>query len=266
MQIVFSNGKTVDLILKPTPLASVYQNIYKHLKNVPIPFRDWDNPFYRSNLDYQELVEKLVIYASEIHVQIDREKCLAQDQNYFNYIHKIYEKNYDGNPAWLDFHEHIHLCEKRYTPTSKILHIDYREKSGILEKTINPDWLKNPTTKIRAGDVFVNWAELGKTPYGYWHNNEPNDITRMCELIKPWQKLRPKIIVALEDIDTLQNIKVAEFESWWAQYSQVLCQHWNIPSWNTDDIFSVSIFGQVPNFQEIITQLKNNHKPVKILL
>ena len=264
MQIVFSSGKTVDLILEPTPLSSVYQKIYKHLEHVAVPFQDWDNPFYLGRLSLSELVEKLIACATQVNVQIDRERCLAQDQNYFNFIHTIYEKNYNGDPAWLNFHEHIHLCEQRPEP-SKILQIDYREKSGLLEKPFDRDWLKNATTKIQAGDVFVDWSELGKTPYIYWKNNEPNDIVRMRELIKPWLKLRPKIIVALEDIDTLENIMVAKFESWWAQYSQTLCQHWNIPSWTTNDIFSVSVFGRVPNFQEITTQLKNNQAPVKVL-
>ena len=266
MQIVFSNNETVDLLLNQTPLASVYQKIYKHLGHVPVPYRAWDSPFYGSNITHQALVEKLILYASKVHVQIDQERCLVQDQNYFNAIHKIYEKNYNGDPAWLDFHEHIHLCEKEYEQRLKILHIDYREKSGVLEKPFDSNWLENATTKIKAGDVFVRWAELGKTPYSYWNNNEPNDMTRMRELIKPWLKLRPKILVALEDIDTLKNIKVVEFESWWAHHSEALCQYWKVPSWTTNNIFSVSVFGQVPNFKSIIAHLKNNQTPIKISL
>jgi len=158
------------------------------------------------------------------------------------------------------------MCEKTRTEQANVLSIDYREKSGMLEKPFNFDWLKNSTTKIQAGDVFVHWSELGKTPYQYWTNNEPNDTIRMRELIKPWLKLRPKIMVALEDIDTLKNVRVQEFESWWSQYSEELCQYWNIPSWTTNNIFSVSIFGRVPKFETIITQLKNNQKPVKVLL
>ena len=230
VKIIFSNNEIVDLILDSTPLASVYQDIYKHLRNVPVPFRDWDNPFYRSKLTQWELVEKLIIYANKVGVQINQESCLARDQNYFNYLHTIYEKNYNGNPDWLDFHEHIHLCERTYPRTVNTLQISYREKSGMLEKPINPIWIKNSTTNIKTGDVYVSWAELGKTPYNYWYDKEPDNIDRMCELIKPWQKLRPIIFVALEDICTLQNINVTEFAPWWEQYSQPLCQYWNIPS------------------------------------
>jgi hypothetical protein len=266
MQIVFSSNESVDLVLDSTPLAMVYQQIYKHLQHVTIPFRDWDNPFYFDNYTHQDLVKALVLYGNKISLNIDKDLCLAQDQNYFNAIHKIYEKNYRGDPAWLDFHEHIHKCEKQIETSAKILHIDYREKSGPLEKSFDTAWRRSATTKVKAGDVFVKWAELGKTPYGYWKNNEPIDVVRMCELIKPWLKLRPKILVALEDIDILDNIEVDKFESWWSQYSEVLCRHWDRPMWTTHDIFAVSLFGRVPNYQEIITQLKNNAKPVRVLL
>lgn len=267
MKILFSDNDTVDLILSSTPLVSVYQKIYKHLCHVPIPFRKWDNPYYVTSVPYQELVEKLIFYGNKVSVQIDQSACIVRDQNYFNTIHKIYEKNYNGDPAWLNFHECIHLCENNNKETrSNFLHIDYREKSGMLEKTFDFDWLKYSTTKIKAGDAFVQWAELGETPYTYWKNGNPNNLTRMCEVIKPWLILKPKICVALEDIDTLKNIESLEFESWWKQYSEIWCRHWNIPSWTLNDIFSAVVFGKAIDFPKIKEKLKNTITPTKVLL
>lgn len=263
MQIVFSDNTTVDLILEPTPLAAVYQKIYKHLSHVPVPFRRWDYPFYCNTLE--ELVDQLILYADKVSVTVCRQSCITQDQDYFNGIHKIYENNYNGDPAWLNFHEHIHMCE--CWPTQKLkLVIDYREKAGMLERPFDAAWLKNATTKIKAGDVYVEWAELGKTPYGYWKDRESDDMARMCELAKPWLTLRPKIVVALEDIDTLTNIDVRAFESWWKPRSKEWCQHWNLLSWSIVDIRSVVRLGRVPEFENIIEQLKNNITPTKILL
>jgi len=267
MQIVFSNGETVDLLMNQTPVASVYQKIYKHLQNVTIPFRDWDSPFYFYNHSLQQMVGKLAMYAEKVNVSIDQQRCLAQDQHYLNSIHEIYEKNYNGDPAWLDFHEHIHLCEQEYTYKLKIFRIDYREKSGLLEKPFDYEWLENATTKIKAGDVFISWNELGKTPYTYWYHNEPNDITRMRELIKPWVRLIPKIFIALEDKDLEKDCtKLLEFESWWAQYSEKLCQYWNIPSWTSNDMFKCLILGKVVDIGTFITLLKNNVTPIRVIL
>jgi len=266
MQIVFSNGQTVDLILQSTPVASVYQKTYKHLQHIPVPFRDWDNPFYFDNQTHSDLVEKLILYASKVGVQINKESCLAQDQNYFNSLHRIYEKNYNGHTTWLDFHEHIHACEKHLRTNSKFMTIDYREMMGMLEVPIDPVWQVNRTTKICAGDVFIQWSELGKSPYTYWKHNEPDDQHRMQELAKPWLRLIPKIQIALEDLDCLNDVDTTEFNAWWKNHSQEWCRHWNISDWTVKDIFGVVVLGRTQHVEEITTLLKNNQTPVRVLL
>jgi len=270
MQIVFSNGKTVDLLMNQTPVASVYQKIYKHLQNVTVPFRDWDSPFYFYNHSRQQLVNKLIMYAKKVDVPIDRERCLAQDQDHFNALHVVYENNCDNGPYWADFHRHLHMCEKSHanqTVMQKTLKIDYNEKTGLLEKPFDRQWLADAQSKISAGDAFVCWQELGKTPYAYWSDYEPNDIFRMQQVIKPWTKLRPNIFVALEDIDLEKDPKeLAEFESWWSQYSQELCEYWNIPSWTSSDMFKCLVLGKVSDVDTIIMLLKNNIKPIQVLL
>jgi hypothetical protein len=266
MKLIFSNNCVIDLSIDDSPLATTYQKIYKHLSKISIPFRPWDNPYYTKNLTYTDLVEQLIKYAHGVSVPIDRSKCLAQDQMYFNSIHKIYEKNYNGNSDWLDFHEHIHMCEMYFKKTNGVFCIDYREKSGLLEKPIDQKWLINTQTTIQAGDIYVQWSELGKTPYAYWINNEPNDIKRMCELAKPWLKLRPKIYVALEDMDRLKNKQCDEFSSWWKHYQHEWTQHWNIPSWNIENIFGVSVFGKTTQLDLLKEQLKNNAVPVRVTL
>jgi len=264
MKIIFSDNKIVDIILFSTDLSATYQKIYRHLSHLPVPFRPWDSPYYKSTMTRENLVNELMFYANIVSVKVDQQLC--QDQIYLNSLHKIYEERYDGNPAWLDFHEHIHLCEKTHAEWAKVMTIDYREKSGMLEKPVDFDWITPISTKIKAGDVYVQWSELGKNPYVYWATQEPDDIARICALSKPWLKLRPKIIVALEDIDFLKGIKVKEFENWWASYSNQWCQHWNIPNWTIDYIFGVSVFGKVPNFATIDSQLQNNVYPTRVLL
>lgn len=266
MKLLFSNNCVIDLVIDDSPLAITYQKIYKHLSNIPIPFRPWDNPYYIKNLIYTELVEHLVKYAQQVSVVIDRSKCLTQDQLYFNSIHKIYEQNYDGNPDWLDFHEHIHMCEMFFIEKNDLFCIDYREKSGLLEKPMNQQWLTNVQTTVQAGDIYVEWSELGKTPYWYWKNNEPANIKRMCKLAKPWLTLRPKIYIALDDIDKLKNKQCNEFSSWWKDYEQAWTEYWNIPSWNIENIFGVSVFGKTNQIDLLKRQLKNNAVPTRIML
>jgi hypothetical protein len=267
MQIVFSNGNTVDLILNQTPVAAIYQKIYKHLQHVTVPFQDWDSPFYFRNHSLTQLVTKLIMYAQKVNVPIDPQRCLAQDQNYFNALHVIYENNSDSGPDWAAFHRHLHMCEKNHdteTVMQRTMKIDYNEKSGLLEKPFDQQWLNDASSKISAGDAFACWQELGKTPYTYWHDNEPNDIERMRQVIRPWVKLKPNIFVALEDID-MQKDSV-EFEQWWAQHSQQLCEYWNIPSWTVEDMSKCLVLGKVSDINSVTTLLKNNVRPIQVLL
>jgi len=266
MKLILSNGTIIDLILNNSPLSLQYQKIYKNLSHVPVPFKPWDNPYYLSDMSYEQLVDQLIYYATQVSVEIDKARCLEQDQEYFNTIHKIYETNYNGESKWLDFHEHIHLCELYYNFTNYSLNIDYREKSGLLEKPFDQTWLTDASTKISAGTVYVAWAELGKTPYSYWENNEPDDIDRMCALAKPWLKLRPKLVIALENIDTLTDIQVEEFDHWWKNYSDRWCKHWELTSWTVQDMHAVSVLGHIPDLDRLLVELKNKNFPVRVTL
>jgi len=263
MKLIFSNNNSIDLGIQNTELCNVYKKIYKNLCHAELMFREWDNPYYTDSLTYEQLVDRLESYAQIVSVKIDKVRCLAREKLYFNEIHKIYELNYNGHPEWLDFHEHIHLCEHYYNRL-KILDIDYREKAGMLERPFDLAWLKDSTVEIKAGDVFVSWAELGKIPYSYWNNDEPDDFNRLCQLSKPWLKLRPKIKIALEDFNDLTNKPLEEFKAWWSKYEEDWCRHWNLKSWSVTDMFSNAILGRIEDINTVKSLLQNNINPIRV--
>ena len=267
MHILFENSVQIPIELTNSPIQSDILNIYKHLQHVEILFREWDSPYYLLNITYAELVDRLILFGKNISIEVNRQLCLDRSQAYFNFLHEIYEKNYNGVPAWLQFHEHIHLCEIRAVKnTEAVLLLNYREKAGLLEKKFKIEWLNMGTTKINAGDVYLQWAELGKIPYHYWENNEPNDITRLCELAKPWLKLKPKLTVALEDIDRLKTKDIDNFNSWWETYHTAWCQHWNITQWTIEDMYKGIVVGKINPIDQVIDLLKHQIYPVKVQL
>jgi hypothetical protein len=261
MKLHFNNS-TVDIVLNTHCPAFLIQRMYQHLQHLPINFKSWDNPYYL-NVSQDQLISTLVKFGQQVGVDIDYQRCLIRDQSYFNEIHKIYEQQYDGNSQWTDFHEFIHLCEK--LPT-KAMVIDYREKSGLLEKKFDLKWMKDTTTHVFPGDVYVSWSELGKIPYIYWKNLEPNSIDRLCQLAKPWLKLRPKLSIALEEVDFISQCNVQEFNQWWANYKHLWCQHWNIPSWNIEDMMSVSVVGHIADIDLVKSKLQQGIVPTQISL
>jgi len=264
MQLHFDNS-IVNVIFNNTPLSLQIQRAYRHLQNLPVIFKPWDNPYYVKHMDPYQLALKLVEFGKKVGVEVDFDRCLTNDQNYLNFIHKIYEQKYDGDPRWLDFHEHIHMCEKtEFKDATKPFVIDYREKAGLLEKKFDIEWIKHTTTQVKAGDVYVQWAELGKTPYKYWENGEPNDINRICELAKPWLKLRCKISIAIEDFDFTAGVRPSEFNQWWNNYQHLWCHYWGISSWGLKEMFSVSVIGQVSEFDLFKSNVQKQKSLTKI--
>jgi hypothetical protein len=267
MQILFKNGVQVPIALTNSPAQDTLLSIYKHLQHVPIVFRDTDYPGQYINNTLDDLVDFLVTAGLAVLIDVDRELCLAKSQPYFNYLHKLYEKNYNGDPAWLVFHEHIHLCEYYIEgPLFNRMDINYREKTGLLNKPFDMSWMKTSTTQVSAGDVYIHWAELGKIPYLYWKHNEPDDINCLYKLAKPWLTFYPILTLALDNRDLLKNKNIKEFNIWWEQYSEQWCRHWNLSKWSIEDQYSVIVVGRVAQFDQVTDLLKNQIYPIKIQL
>jgi hypothetical protein len=264
MKLFFSNNKFAELHLNDSLVAERFKKIYKHLQHVPLNFKFWDNVYYKINIPIEKNIENLIICAKKLSIDVEKDKCLSQE--YLNYLHKIYEKNYDGNPDWLDFHEHIHMCEKNNNSIQNSIAIDYREKAGLLTKEIERNMLSNLQVKVKKGQLYTKWSELGKTPYSYYEDKEPNDIKRICELVKPWLLLRPKIYIALEDCDLIPQNNLQDFEIWWDTYSAEWCKHYNLEKYDLIDIFGASIIGFTDDCDRIDNLLKQNILPNRVSL
>lgn len=267
MYLQLDNSDRYDIVLESNPATVAVLQIFKHLQHVPVPFRKWDNPFYLSTQTHETLVSALDEFAGKLDIEVDVNRCLNYDQDYLNYLHKLYEKNYNGDPRWLDYHEHIHFCEpQEIRHEYKKLAINYREKAGPLERKFDMSFRYSFQTSVEAGQVYLAWAELGKTPYHYWQNQEPNNVDRICELAKPWLILRPKLMIALTDIDFLVDKDINGFNLWWNNYHDTWCRHWNIQQWSINDMFSVSSLGRISDLTGLIDNLVNGHNPAWIKL
>jgi hypothetical protein len=261
MQIDFVNI-SIPIALESSPLVRVYEKIYQHLQHIDIPFHNWDNPYDKSD-NYNELVK----CAGQLGVPVNPQ---PGDQEYFNQLHKAYEVGYNGDHKWLEFHELVHICEAtgHNLFRRKALHIDYREKAGSLERAFDPEWIDLGVTQVRRGDVFVMEAELGKMPYSYWADNEPGDMDRLLELAKPWLLLKPQILVAVEDIDFMDNVDRTGFEQWWTPRQSTWCRHWKLNNWTIENMFSAMVLGTVDTkmMDVLVAELQAGYAPIRVVL
>jgi len=268
MKLLFNDKSSISIKTRDCLAWSEVHKIYKHLQYVDLPYKDWLNPCYKSQHSFKSLVDKLAHFGKLLDIDIEISRCLTLDQTYYNEIHQTYEDNYNGNPVWLDFHYHLHLCENYKRQSLSSFYLDWNEKAGPLTKKINKDLYTDLTTKITAGDVFTRWSELGKPPYQYWEDGEPNNIKRICELAKPWDNFVPMLCIAMQDVDLIDNllnrIDVNEFNKWWKIYENDWCKHWGIKKWSLQDMRGVLVYGTIDNIELLNYNLMNNISPVRI--
>lgn len=254
MKLYFEDDTKIDIDLSDSVLKPFLIRAYSHLQHVnpPIKEQDWMN--FSSDYTIDFLADQLARAASELAISVDRVRCISNDQLYFNYLHRIYEKNYNGHARWMEYHDLIHCCENYFLSSDiHTININYFEAAGLLETKFNQSWLRESVTAIKAGQVYCKMAELGKTPYTYWLSNEPNDIYRINELAKPWCNLRTALHIALEDFDYLDDVKLDQFNKWWKLYEKGWCQHWNLEQWSIKEMFSVIPVGKVNNLDDLIS-------------
>jgi hypothetical protein len=263
LTVQFSDGN-LQIKLYDNPLAEFIHSKYKHLKNLPLNLNDKDIFFNKKNTDINLAKKTFTEYAKNISITVDTNKLNQQD--YLNYLHEIYEKNFDGKEDWLKFHEHIHILETLNANQiiQPIISFDYRTLAGRLQNSFKREYYKYSTVTVKKNQCFLSWQELAKPPYYYYLNKEPNDIKRLCELSKPWVTLKTSIHIACDNINFLENIDILAFNNWFAKFKDQWCEYWGIPDWDPTETFKVIPIGEIEDADRLVNNIKNNNLPLRI--
>lgn len=225
-KIIFDNDIDVDYRLHDSELATKWFKKIKHLQNIPI------DPVTSHQVDFsnlKDIFEQFCQYANLDTPMIDFESIRQKD---LNALHKIYEDNHDrlsrlkDNSILYKFHQAIHKRENPTALKGKIP-VCWGIKDGPLTQNMDkqPLYEKN----IKKNNIYLPWAELGKTPYQYWTDKEPNDQDRFNALSKPHTTFRAKFFIATED--TNPRSFDPKFVEWFSRYKQGWLQHHNISKW-----------------------------------
>ena len=263
---VNSNKFTIQLY--DNPIADFVSKCYYHLQHLDFTNNFYDNPYNDIRYNSDELDSQLVDIATQLGISIEKNKL--KSQQYLNYLHSLFEKGYDGkNAVWLSYHESIHIRERLNDDLfqSEYFRIDFRQKAGRLHKPFDRNFLEYGQTTINRGQCYLIWCELGKTPYVYFRDGEPDNLQRLCELAKPWLELKPILHISLQDKNFYKRYKKeVEFEQWFEKYKSDWCRHWNISNWSVKEMFSVIPVGEIDNIDLFDKTLQNKVTYIKVAL
>lgn len=275
LDIIWDNTSPIEISIYDTPPANHIYKIFKHLQHLPLDFslNIRDNPFSRYRTDSAFTYTEIVRCGSIVGIDVDINELT--DQLYLNHLHKLYELGYDGRREWLIYHELIHIIERlnrNVLPES--INIDYREQAGLLTTDFDRSYNKYSTNNLYRGVVYIRWQELGKSPYEYFIDGEPHDITRMCQLAKPWIYLKPNLYIAYYDSVRKDGQHVhsadfrnryTEFLTWFKEYEDEWKAHWNVPDWTPDEMFKVIPIGFISDMDVFQDRLTNLNYPTNVV-
>ena len=229
--IIFSEETSCDYILADNLIAEKWFAKIKHLKNIPI------DPIESKLENLSNLQEIYEDFCKENQIEIKQFENI-KDQNVLNELHKLYEDNHDklsriNSKILYKFHHAIHSAEEGGADRKNIT-VAWGTKEGLLAEQFNC----NPyyAEELKQNNIYLRWAELGKTPLKYWQNNEPSNQARINELCKPHTTLRAQFNICLKDFKPKtfdQN-----FVEWFAQYKDAWLKHHKIANWDGIDEYS----------------------------
>ena len=156
-------------------------------------------------------------------------------QNECNMLHKIYELNHDrlsrqkNNNILYKFHHAIHYAEKADKSLNTKINIGWGVKEGPLTQNMNcQPFYEN---QLEKNNLYLPWAELGKTPYTYWENNEPSDQRRFDSLCRPHITFRAKFFIALCDLKK-PTVFPNQFNQYFNQFKSAWLDKHKIDDWS----------------------------------
>lgn len=126
--------------------------------------------------------------------------------------------------------KYIHLCEHTLDGPCSLPYsaIAWGTNDGLTMQDFDIDPYKFYTLDIVPGNIYLYWAEVGKKPFEYWYNNDPDNAEHFLSLTRPHVSWSSHCKIAL----TPAGSKLpAEFVKWFEPYKQPFLDKWHLDDW-----------------------------------
>ena len=247
-KIILSNQENKDIDveyeLHDSLLAEKWIKKIKHLKRVAIDSVE-SNIIDVSNI--QDIYKEFCEFANLEPMGIE-----PLDQSKLNKLHKIYEEQNEtlsrikNNEILYKFHHSIHYNENVKGSKDQLV-VGWGVYEGPLTEQF--DCYSYYADKIEKNNIYLPWAELGKKPFAYYTDKEPNNQKRVNELCKPHITFRAKFFMSLKDITPSEF--TPDFSKWFDQYKQAWFKAYKIQEYTPIHEHSAPMLAHTNNKQDL---------------
>ena len=262
----WNSGFDAKIILRDNPIADYLIHCVKHLQNIPLEFNNRDNPLQIAEIE--QVMLRIADMAAGFGVDADVSRM--QDQSYINHLHDRYVSGYrsQGDSAWLELHDLIHVLEDHVRQDRHSIYVDHKHRAGPLIKKFDRAWLDLCEEDCAVGDCYVSAHELGKTWWTYHRDGEPNDIDAICDLVRPWQWLKPVINIAFRCVRSrdLPHRTNPEYVQWRDTHLSHWCHHHGITDFRSGEEFAKIPVGRLQDSDRVLELFSRGECPDQLKL
>ena len=247
-KIILSNQENKDIDveyeLHDSLLAEKWIKKIKHLKRVTIDSVE-SNIIDVSNI--QDIYKEFCEFANLEPMGIE-----PLDQSKLNKLHKIYEEQHEtlsrikNNEILYKFHHSIHYNENVKGSKDQLV-VGWGVYEGPLTEQF--DCYSYYADKIEKNNIYLPWSELGKKPFAYYTDKEPNNQKRVNELCKPHTTFRAKFFISFKDITPSHF--TPDFSKWFDQYKQAWFKAYKIQEYTPIHEHSAPMLAHTNNKQDL---------------
>jgi|TARA_R110000796_G_scaffold36595_1_gene93078 hypothetical protein len=247
-KVILSNQENkeldVEYELHDSILAEKWIKKIKHLKRVAI------NPIESQIVDVSNLQSIYNEFCEFANLQPIDIKNFNQDK--LNQLHKVYEDQHEvlskrkNNEILYKFHHSIHHNEGIKASKDELV-VGWGVYEGPLTEQFN--CYSYYAHQIEQNNIYLPWSELGKKPFAYYTDKEPNNQKRVNELCKPHTTFRAKFFISFKDITPSHF--TPDFSKWFDQYKQAWFEAHNINEYTEIHEYSAPLLAHTYNKQDL---------------
>jgi len=207
--------------LANNPIAEKWIKKIKHISKVPFD-RVYSTP--NDNTTREEINRNITVDIKLLNERIGQIYDIKEEYSQLdcNLLHSFtvkhqYNYSVDVRDIFHSLHRKIHQLERSFSSTgNNWLPCEWGEKGGPITTMHTESPYAYYELNMKAGNIYQQWSEFGKTPYQYWQDHDSNDVDHFLQNCCPHTTFRPNFSVFLQDIN--YNYVDAEFETWFTDY------------------------------------------------
>jgi len=226
--------ETLEYQLADNDIAKRWIRKIYHLQRVPLDRNTTSSETsYQPYDQYKNQLDQIIDW-----INLTTDHSITK-QNFYNQfdlcqLHDIYllmakDPRYDIFENTYKFNTLIHKCEHALRQDQlEVFNVSWGAQEGLLVEQFKEDPYQYYTSNVKAGNLYLYWAEQGKTPWDYYCAKDPDNLEHFLKTTIPHRQFSGFFKIQISDRGKSSN----EFWIWFEKYKTEFLKKWNLSDWS----------------------------------